>query len=226
MPLPAIAPYPMPDESMVPASRVPWTIDPRRAVLLVHDMQHHFLEAFAAARPLMSDLMDNIATVRSACDTAGVPVVFSAQPEAQSPAQRGLQLDLWGAGIAAGEGGIVECLAPRPADRRLTKWRYSAFLHTELGELLAGWGRDQLVVTGIYAHIGCLTTATEAFMRDVQAFLVADAVADFSLEDHLMAVRYVARRSGVATTTSCVVRELAARDRSVHAGAVADATAH
>ncbi|MCD2197605.1 isochorismatase family protein [Actinomycetospora endophytica] len=220
MPLPVIDSYPMPGETDLPEPRVPWSVDPDRAVLLIHDMQHHFLRAYAAARPLVADLVGNIARIRDACHEAGVPVVYSAQPENQSPTQRGLQLEMWGHGIAAGDGGIVESLAPTADDRFMTKWRYSAFLHTELGDLLGAWGRDQLVVTGIYAHIGCQTTATEAFMRDVQAFLVADAVADFSLEDHLMAVRYVARRAGVATTTARVVGAL---DRTASRAVVPDA---
>ena len=63
---------------------------------------------------------------------------------------------------------------------------------------MKAWGRDQLIVTGIYAHIGCMTTALVAFMNDIQAFLVRDAVADFSAEDHAMAVRYVSQRCGVS----------------------------
>jgi bifunctional isochorismate lyase / aryl carrier protein len=53
-------------------------------------------------------------------------------------------------------------------------------------------GRDQLVGTGVYAHIGCQATAVEAFMRDVRAFLVADAVAEFSRRHHDQACEYVA----------------------------------
>ncbi len=47
------------------------------------------------------------------------------------------------------------------------------------------------MITGQYAHIGCMTTATDAFMRDIKPFMVADALADFSRDEHLMSLKYV-----------------------------------
>lgn len=211
--LPAIDAYPMPTAAELPLSRTSWQVDPARAVLLVHDMQNYFLRPFPQDAAPLTDLLANINRLRAACRAAGVPVVFSAQPGGQSEDQRGLQLDMWGRGIGhdPADAAIVDELAPSGAEITMTKWRYNAFHRTDLADILAAQGRDQLVITGIYAHIGCMVTAAEAFCRDVRAFLVADAVADFSRADHDMALRYAANRCAVVAATDSVLGWLDAR---------------
>lgn len=210
MGLPSIAPYDLPRD--LPPGRVDWRPDPARAVLLVHDMQNYFADAFRRDAAPFPEVVANIATLRAACDRLGVPVVFTAQPGAQTLEQRGLLQDFWGPGIPADPraAAIIDDLAPRDGDVLLTKWRYSAFQRTDLRRILAGRGRDQLVVTGIYAHIGCLMTACEAFMSDVQPFFVADAVADFSRDHHVQALRYAADRCARLLTTADATAALAA----------------
>ncbi|MCQ8774160.1 isochorismatase family protein [Streptomyces telluris] len=203
MALPAIAPYPMPREADLPANKVGWTVDPSRAVLLVHDLQNYFLDAFEAGASPVTELLANVAAVKKDCDRLGVPVVYSAQPGGQSPAERGLQQDFWGPGLPDDERAkaIADAVAPTAADTVLTKWKYSAFVRTDLAERMAAQGRDQLVIVGVYAHIGVMMSACDAWMRDIQPFLVADAVADFSAEDHAMALRWAAAKCAVVTTT-------------------------
>ncbi|RKN72497.1 isochorismatase family protein [Streptomyces klenkii] len=203
MALPAIAPYPMPRAADLPANKVAWTADPARAVLLVHDLQNYFLDAFEAGSSPVTELLANVAAVKKDCDRLGVPVVYSAQPGGQSPAERGLQQDFWGPGLPDDERAkaIADAVAPTEGDTVLTKWKYSAFVRTDLAERMAAQGRDQLIIVGVYAHIGVMMSACDAWMRDIQPFLVADAVADFSAEDHATALRWAAAKCAVVTTT-------------------------
>jgi bifunctional isochorismate lyase/aryl carrier protein len=211
MALPKIQPYSMPVAADLPQNRVAWTPDPKRAVLLIHDMQQYFLNAFTLGESPVNELLAHIYALREQCRKLDIPVVYTAQPDAQTPEQRGLLLDFWGTGINDHPElkHVVPELAPEEGDIVLTKWRYSGFRKTNLAEIMQDSGRDQLIVSGIYAHIGCLMTACEAFMQDIQPFFVADAVADFSLENHHMAINYAAQRCAVTLTTEDVIRHLA-----------------
>uniref|UniRef100_A0AAU1M1Z9 Isochorismatase family protein n=1 Tax=Streptomyces sp. NBC_00148 TaxID=2903626 RepID=A0AAU1M1Z9_9ACTN len=208
MALPAIASYALPTEAELPANRVDWTVDPARAVLLVHDLQNHFLGAFPPGEQPLTGMLDNTARVIEAYRRLGVPVVYSVQRGGQTAQERGLQLDFWGPGAADDPEALAipDAVAPADGDTVLTKWKYSAFVRTELDALLRESGRDQLVITGVYAHIGVLMSACDAWMRDIQAFVVADAVADFSREDHDMALRWAAGRCAVVTSTGDLLK--------------------
>jgi len=207
MSIPKIADYPLPDMDSFPANRVDWKIEPSRAVLLIHDMQVYFLRFYAPDSPLIAGVLQNLVHLREWADRHQVPVVYTAQPTVQSASERALLNDMWGPGLttAAPETqAIVPALAPREGDLVLTKWRYSAFQKTDLLARMQGWTRDQLIIGGVYAHIGCMVTAVDAFMQDIKAFLVADAVADFSASEHTMALDYVATRCGQVVTTRTV----------------------
>ncbi|GAB3578809.1 hypothetical protein GCM10027445_46490 [Amycolatopsis endophytica] len=215
MSLPTIAPYAVPGGDELPESKAAWTADPERAVLLVHDMQRYFIAAYERDAEPLATVVPNIARLCAEARALGIPVVFSAQPGDQAPDDRRLLTDLWGPGLRAvpEQENIITELTPGADDVLLTKWRYSAFQRTDLRDRMRGWGRDQLVVTGVYAHLGCLLTAAEAFMQDVQPFFVADAVADFSADDHRLAVRYAASRCAVVTTTDALVAKLSEPNR-------------
>jgi bifunctional isochorismate lyase/aryl carrier protein len=202
----------MPDESTLPESRATWRPEPHRAVLLIHDMQRYFVD-FLPTGELRQRLVANIGRIRRLATSLGMPVFYTAQPGAMTRAQRGLLHDIWGPGMSADRAGrdIVAELAPGPADVVLTKWRYSAFHRSDLERLIRDSGRDQLVVCGVYGHVGCLMTACDAFTRDIQAFLVGDAIADFTPEDHRMALEYAAGRCAVVLSTRQLGERLSAQ---------------
>ena len=214
MALPKIAPYSYREQEH--QNRVNWRVDPARAALLVHDMQRYFVRAFELERdgqPLpdaqINIAIANIRRLLDAAHAVNIPVYYTAQPPRQNPADRRLLTDFWGDGLQDDENAqILDELAPTEADTVLTKWRYSAFVRSPLEEQLKDLGRDQLIIGGIYAHIGCLTTALEAFMRDIQPFMVTDALADFTAEEHRMACEYASGRCARVLNTAEVLEHI------------------
>ncbi|MFS8097949.1 isochorismatase family protein [Lentzea alba] len=196
--LPPITGYALPTD--LPESVPQWTADPERAVLLVHDMQRYFLAPFPP--PMRDELVTTVAELVSQARELGAQVAYTAQPGSMTDEQRGLLKDIWGPGMraTAQDREIVPELAPTDGDWVLTKWRYSAFARTNLLERCRAAGRDQLVLCGVYAHVGVLTTALDAYSNDIQTFFVADATADFTEDDHRMALGYAAGRCAVVTT--------------------------
>lgn len=212
MALPKIADYPLPQPEDLPQARAPFQLDTDRAALLVHDMQRYFCAAYGADAltregALLRKVALNIAEIAKQARALGVPVFYTAQKGNQLPADRGLQKDLWGPGMQAipEHEEIIAPLRPEAGDIQLVKHRYSAFQRSNLQDLIRARGRDQLMVTGIYAHIGCLATSSEAFQRDIEPFFIADAVADFSVEKHQMALDWVAACSGAVISTGAAL---------------------
>lgn len=205
--IPHIVPYRMPTD--LPANTAQWTVDPNRAVLLVHDMQQFFLRPFGG-QPPVTELVANAALLRQTAAALDIPVAYTAQPGGMTPSERGLLKDFWGPGMTPSpeDREVIAPVAPREGDWLLTKWRYSAFFNTDLRARLWRAGRDQLIVCGVYAHVGVLMSAVEAFTYDIQPFLVADAIADFSEAEHRLALDYAAGRCAVVTTTDEVLAHI------------------
>ncbi len=183
-----IAPYELPTR-LIPAGTAA-RIDPARAALLVNDMQEQFLSPYGApGSTMLATITGNIAALRGRAGRTGMPVFFAAQRHV-----RGLSL--------------VESLQPGAGEAVLTKPGYSAFAGTSLAALLDG--RDQLIITGVYAHLGVLATALDAIEHDILPFVIADAVADLSPAHHAVALRHIAARGGALATTAQLSADLPA----------------
>lgn len=209
MTIPSLPTYTMPAAEAFPANKVEWAFAPENAAFLIHDMQEYFVSFYERDSALMQTLLSNLVALKRFCKANGIPVIYTAQPKEQNMADRALLNDMWGPGLNKSPElqKVVEALAPEAGDTVLDKWRYSAFQRSPLEHMLKELGRDQLLIGGIYGHIGCLMTAVDAFMRDIKPFMVGDAIADFSLEEHEMALRYVAGRAGMVVSTAALIGE-------------------
>jgi isochorismate hydrolase len=205
MGIPAIEPYPFPAPADLPGNVAHWVVDPDRAVLLIHDMQRYFIRPFPQS--IADELVGNVTVLRDRARELGMPIAYTAQPGGMTERQRGLLKDFWGPGMRVDpvDREMVEPLAPEAGDWVFTKWRYSAFHRSDLLARMRDTKRDQLVICGVYAHVGVLMSAIDAFTNDIQPFMVADAVADFSEEYHRLAVTYAAERCAVVVTTKEVL---------------------
>ncbi|MFE1413682.1 isochorismatase family protein [Streptomyces sp. NPDC058746] len=210
----------MPAAGDLPTGPAEWQVDPDRAVLLLHDMQKFFLAPFPAGEQPVTALVDHSAQLRDRCAALGIPVAYTAQPGGMTPQQRGLLKDFWGPGMTPSpeHRQVVDPVAPAEGDWVFTKWRYSAFHHTDLLERMRSEGRDQLIVCGVYAHVGVLMTTVDAFSHDIRPFLVGDAVADFSWNDHRMALEYAAARCASVTSTKALLEALPESRALPHGG--------
>ncbi|MCU9518943.1 isochorismatase family protein [Corynebacterium sp. ES2794-CONJ1] len=207
MAIPQISPYGLPQPPAVRAAG--WQLNVYRAALLIHDMQNYFIRAYHPDQEPIRTVIANIAALADRARSLDIPVFYSAQPPRQHPHQRGLLNEVWGVGMqTAHDAEIIAPLAPEAGDHVIEKWRYSAFERTCLAGALSYSGRDQLIITGVYGHMGCQVSAGDAFMKDIQPFLISDAIADFTRDEHEQALLWVAKRCGVVLPTRHVFKQL------------------
>ncbi len=210
MTIPVLDNYDIHNINQTYANKPGWKFNPDQAILLIHDMQRYFLDFYTNNGNTVINLIDSIKTLKKTCKQQGIPCAYTVQPGDQSVNERALLADFWGTGLTDDESStnIVSALKPDENDTIFSKWRYSAFKKNNLQGWLAQQNRNQIVICGVYAHIGILATALEAFMLDYKPFIIGDAVADFSAEDHENALDYIAKRCGVVTNLSSLFSEV------------------
>ncbi|MEV7418367.1 isochorismatase family protein [Streptomyces sp. NPDC089919] len=173
----------------------PWEPSAGRAALLVHDLQPYYLDVLAPG--VRSWLCAGVERALSWADRHGVPVLASRPRPAREQAQRGLLGSLWGLGPSSAQ--AHEAGVPRLAGVDVTwiaKRSYSAFYATDLAAELRRTGRDQLVVTGVYASAGILATSFDALARDVEVFVPVAATADYTARHHVRGLDSIAALTG------------------------------
>lgn len=93
-------------------------------------------------------------------------------------------------------------------DITLQKSRYSAFIGTNLNQILKNMKIDTLVITGIMTHLCCESTARDAFMRDYEVYFVIDATASYNETLHVSSLITLTNGFAIPVITDTILKEV------------------
>ena len=204
-------------------------IEPGHTALVLVDIQNDFLDSEGSlARANLSGFMDmsmvpemvgHARTLLHAARQGRVLTVFVqmlGDLKYQSPAQVALQRRHHRPGSADHGGSVLEGtwgadfyadIRPDGVSREVvvTKYRYSAFIGTNLDLVLRSNGIRTLVMCGD-ATSGCVESTTrDAFFHDYYVVTAADACADFSRDRHEASLRKMDMSFGYVVPAAAVV---------------------
>ena len=169
------------------------TIDPKKTMLLVLDMQKACADPDGAmyipsvgGAPAGKDVVEPVKTVLAAARAKGIPVVWSLWGLRPDGADAGFADVKWGLEGQLkefpgswGNGGdeLVDGLIPADDEPVMRKHRFSSFYGTALNEYMRRAGADTLVVAGLSTANCQLATAIDGANQDYKIIALADTTA-------------------------------------------------
>jgi len=166
------------------------TLDPRRAVVVVIDLQQKLLPAIAERERILGN---SLLLIRLA-EVLGLPLLITTQ-------------------YRKGLGEVVpEVTRAAPAVAPLDKVAFGCFGSAEFEERVAALpGRDQLVVAGVESHICVAQTVLGALARGYAVHVAADAVGSRTAENREIGLRRMEKAGAVISSAEMAIYELLGR---------------
>jgi ureidoacrylate peracid hydrolase len=173
-------------------------VDASRTALVVVDMQNVFCAEGAAVEVTTArEIVPNINRLARATRAAGGLVVWAQMTVAKreewalvldnllTPATAERVLE----GIKPGSEGhaLWAAMETAPSDLVIFKNRYSAFLPSSstIAQDLRGRGIDSVIIVGTLTNVCCESSARDAAMQDFKTFMISDANAARTDEEHM-----------------------------------------
>jgi gluconolactonase len=187
-------------------------LDPARCAMLIqNDVMIDggaFAETGSPQHAKEQNVVENVADLAAACRAKGVPVIhvwYVVEPGASGlklnaplfqgvKDTNGLVRGTWGAAPADG-------LEPREGDLVVEKMRMSAWQGTRLENLLAGLGRDTIIVTGAWTNMSIEHTARTGADKGYAMVVPEDGCSTMNADWHNASISYALQN--VSTVTSC-----------------------
>jgi gluconolactonase len=190
-------------------------LDPSRCALIVQDLQNDviieggaFAESGSPQHAKEQNVVENVKDLAAACRAKGIPVfhvwyiVEEGAPglKLNAPLFHGVKdtnalvRGTWGAAAADG-------LEPQPGDIVVEKMRMSAWQGTKLENLLAGLGRDTIIITGAWTNMSIEHTARTGADKGFAMVVPEDGCSTMNADWHNASINYALQN--VSTVTDC-----------------------
>jgi gluconolactonase len=199
-------------------------LDPARCALLIQDLQNDviieggaFADSGSPGHAQEQNVVENVKDLAAACRASGVPVIhvwYIVEPGApglkqNAPLFQGVKdgnalvRGTWGAAPAEG-------LEPQDGDFVVEKMRMSAWQGTKLENLLAGLGRDTIIITGAWTNMSIEHTARTGADKGYYMLVVDDGTSTMNADWHNASVNYALQNVSTVTTKDAVKAALGA----------------
>lgn len=187
-------------------------LNPESTAILVVDIQNDYCHAEGALAKMgrdiskIQDIIPNIQTLIKTARNRKVPIIF-----VQTIQDKYLVSQVWKNRPSINKdvnplsicekgswGAEFYKLAPMSEDIILQKYRYSAFIGTELDLMLSNMKRESLIFTGVATNVCVESTARDGFLRDYSVTLVKDCCAAYIPDLHEASIRNIEGYFGIA----------------------------
>lgn len=205
------------------------TLDAARCVLIVQDLQNDvmidggaFAETGSPEHAKEQNVVENVKALAETCRGKGIPVIHVHYiVEEGAPALKlnaplfqgvkdtgGLVRGTWGAAPAEG-------LEPQAGDFIVEKMRMSAWQGTKLDILLAGLGRDTIIITGAWTNMSIEHTSRTGADKGFFMVVPEDGCSTMNADWHNASINYALQNVSTVTTCAAVTEALAGVPASV-----------
>ena len=200
------------------------SIDRNRAALIIQDMQNDvmieggaFAESGAPEHAKEQNVVENVKELAKACRAAGIPVIHvhyivedgAPALKLNAPLFEGVKeanalvRGSWGAAPADG-------LEPQEGDFVVEKMRMSAWQGTKLELLLAGLGRDTIIVTGAWTNMSIEHTSRTGADKGYYMIVPEDGCSTMNADWHNASINFALQNVSTVTTCGAVLEALGA----------------
>jgi gluconolactonase len=205
------------------------TLDPGRCVLIVQDLQNDviieggaFADSGSPEHAKEQNVVENVKALADTCRSKGIPVIHvhyiveEGAPglKQNAPLFQGVKdanalvRGTWGAAPADG-------LEPKDGEFVVEKMRMSAWQGTKLETLLAGLGRDTIIITGAWTNMSIEHTSRTGADKGFFMVVPEDGCSTMNADWHNASINYALQNVATVTTCGAVTEALAGVPASV-----------